>query len=200
MLSEGETRRLGNPFGRHDKRGTVADQGQAPSGYRKQDCLAGSTSNLFAVIGIVKVCRGFYLNRVRSQHVFRKCIAWAVTGALISSALPPAARGEIERGSTSADGAARNPRANQVTLNSLASEGWKAAFAAADTTEYEFPEEEKHRNIVREVTLWVVVSAFVAFFMIKVFLQGDTSTPPPSKTGKPPPPPPTVSQPSMLLP
>ncbi len=69
-----------------------------------------------------------------------------------------------------------------------------AAFAYADTTEYEFPEEEEEkRNVVKEVFLWTVVAGFVAFFFIEVFIRGDTDTPPPPPVQKPPPPPPTVS-------
>lgn len=69
-----------------------------------------------------------------------------------------------------------------------------AAFAYADTTEYEFPdEEEEERNIVKEVIIWTTVAGFVAFFLIEVFLEGDTDVAPPPPTPKPPPPPPTVS-------
>ncbi|MFQ5511694.1 MAG: hypothetical protein ACE5EO_07585 [Candidatus Krumholzibacteriia bacterium] len=69
-----------------------------------------------------------------------------------------------------------------------------AAFAYADTTEYEFPdEEEEERNVVKEVILWTAVAGFLSFFVIKVFLQGDTDIPPPEPNKKPPPPPPTVS-------
>jgi len=49
------------------------------------------------------------------------------------------------------------------------------ALAQTDTTEggFEFPEEEKS-HLVRDVIIFVVVSAFVAYFVIKVFLEGDT--------------------------
>ncbi|MDH3216670.1 MAG: hypothetical protein OEN01_10295, partial [Candidatus Krumholzibacteria bacterium] len=56
---------------------------------------------------------------------------------------------------------------------------WNQGIAAADTTGYEFPEEEEEKHLIRRVALWVVVSGFVAFFIIKVFLQGDTDTPEP---------------------
>ncbi len=69
-----------------------------------------------------------------------------------------------------------------------------AAFAYADTTEYEFPdEEEKKRNVVKDVIIWTAVAGFVAFFVIEVFLEGDTSVEDPQPTPKPPPPPPMVS-------
>jgi hypothetical protein len=69
-----------------------------------------------------------------------------------------------------------------------------AAFAYADTTEYEFPEEEdEKRNVVKDVILWTAVMGFVAYFVIEVFIKGDTETPPPPPNQKPPPPPPGVS-------
>ena len=66
-------------------------------------------------------------------------------------------------------------------------------FAYGDTIDYEFPEEEKERNIYREIALYTIVAGFVAFFIIKVFLEGDTTEDEPPSGGKPPPPPPTVS-------
>jgi hypothetical protein len=49
------------------------------------------------------------------------------------------------------------------------------ALAQADTTEegFEFPDEEKNHT-VRDIAVFVIVSAFVAYFIIKVFLEGDT--------------------------
>jgi hypothetical protein len=49
------------------------------------------------------------------------------------------------------------------------------ALAQTDTTEggFEFPEEEKS-HVWRDVAIFVIVSAFVAYFVIKVFLEGDT--------------------------
>jgi hypothetical protein len=47
------------------------------------------------------------------------------------------------------------------------------AYTEPDTTEFEFPEEEK-KHLVRDVTIFVIASVFVAYFVIKVFLEGDT--------------------------
>ena len=69
--------------------------------------------------------------------------------------------------------------------------GYAAGFslAHADTVGYEFPEDdEKPRNVVKDVVLWTAVAGFVAFFIIKVFLEGDTDTPEPSSGGKDAPP------------
>lgn len=60
-------------------------------------------------------------------------------------------------------------------------------FAQPDTTEFEFPEEEKN-HLVRDVTIFLIASAFVAYFIIKVFLEGDTEDVPEDEgNGKPTP-------------
>ncbi len=57
------------------------------------------------------------------------------------------------------------------------------AYTEPDTTEFEFPEEEK-KHLVRDVTIFVIASVFVAFFVIKVFLEGDTDEETPTNGGK----------------
>ncbi len=55
---------------------------------------------------------------------------------------------------------------------------------------FDFPEEEeekkKTRHLARDITVFVIASAFVAAFVIEVFIRGDTDTPvdnrPPGKT------------------
>ena len=42
---------------------------------------------------------------------------------------------------------------------------------------FEFPEEEK-KHLARDITVFVIASAFIAAFVINVFLKGDTDTPP----------------------
>jgi hypothetical protein len=61
-----------------------------------------------------------------------------------------------------------------------------SASAFADTTDLEFPEEEEERskNLVRDVGIFIVASAMVAYFIIKVFLEGDTEQPPEDDNGK----------------
>jgi hypothetical protein len=46
-------------------------------------------------------------------------------------------------------------------------------FAEPDTTEFEFPEEEES-HLARDITVFLIASAFVGYFIIKVFLEGDT--------------------------
>jgi hypothetical protein len=46
------------------------------------------------------------------------------------------------------------------------------SFAQTDTTEFEFPEKEE-THLARDITIFVIASAFIAYFIIKVFLEGD---------------------------
>lgn len=51
------------------------------------------------------------------------------------------------------------------------------SFAAAqpDTTEDDFvlPEEKSKGQLAKEIAIWVIAAAFVAFFIVKVFIQED---------------------------
>jgi hypothetical protein len=98
--------------------------------------------------------------------------------------LPP---GEPSAGS--AAGSIRDGRTSQAARLSLR-EGWRRGFAEADTTGYVFPEDEPERTtaqLVKDIVLWTAVAGFVAFFIIKVFLEGDEPEPPDENPGKPPP-------------
>ncbi len=112
---------------------------------------------------------------------------------LVAASAPGGAvwAGSLQRGSATAAGAVA-PRLG--VGGSSGADRLLAAFAYADTTEYQFPdEEEKPRNVVKDVIIWTAVAGFLAFFLIEVFLEGDTDVVPPPPAPKPPPPPPTVS-------
>jgi len=62
------------------------------------------------------------------------------------------------------------------------------SFAAAppDTGDDDFfiPPETK-KKLAREITVFLIVSVFVAYFIIKVFIEKDKEEPPPPPGGKP---------------
>jgi hypothetical protein len=69
--------------------------------------------------------------------------------------------------------------------------GWKPTSpfagspALADTTGLGLPEdEENQRHLIRDIGIFLIVSAFVGYFIVKVFLEGDTQEPPPEGGGK----------------
>jgi hypothetical protein len=55
--------------------------------------------------------------------------------------------------------------------------------AQPDTTEFEFPEDE-NKHLVRDITVFVIAAAFVGYFLVKVFLEGDTDEEEQEKKGK----------------
>lgn len=118
------------------------------------------------------------------QNLAKKCLVYLVCITLVQLSIPRGARGGggFPRGHDSADKAAA-ARPEQLSNGHTLSDGWQYAFASADTTDYEFPEEEEKRNLVREVAMYVVIAGFVAFFIIKVFLEGDTDLPPSDNGG-----------------
>lgn len=67
------------------------------------------------------------------------------------------------------------------------------SFAAAqpDTTDDEFvlPEEKETKQIVKEIAVWVLAAAFVAFFIVKVFIEEDDEPGDDDDDGKDIPPP-----------
>lgn len=48
-----------------------------------------------------------------------------------------------------------------------------ASYAQPDTTDFYFPEEE-NKHLIRDITVFVIAAAFVGYFLVKVFLEGDT--------------------------
>jgi hypothetical protein len=60
------------------------------------------------------------------------------------------------------------------------------SWAAADTSEVEFPDEpETEKHLVRDVAVFVMVAAFVGFFIAEVFLNKEPDETPPDDGGKP---------------
>ena len=71
------------------------------------------------------------------------------------------------------------PQLSPAITNSL---GFKSLLS--DTTQAVYYEEEEQRNLVKEMIVWFIGAAFVGYFIVKVFLQGDTDEDPPATTGK----------------
>ena len=114
-----------------------------------------------------------------------------------SSTVPagPSVMVSVRRVSTSGEAVCVYPDDNQGAIDWVrwtAAGGWVLAFAASDTTEYDFPEEEgKNKHLIRDIAIWVIVAGMVGFFIIEVFIRGDTDD---ESTEKPPGKPlPTVS-------
>jgi hypothetical protein len=66
-----------------------------------------------------------------------------------------------------------------------------AALDPPDTTDDDFllPEEKSKKKIVKEILIWTIAAAFVAFFIVKVFIDHDDDPAKDGGNGKDVPPP-----------
>jgi len=134
-------------------------------------------------------------------HIAKTTLVFLLTAGIICCGLPRpgTATARIPRGTqTPAEAAAlpsSDPSPDPATPSPAAvsravadgvpvlAYGALKASAEPDSTEFEFPDDEKH--LARDITVWIIASAFVAFFIIKVFLEEDkdetVDTSPPGK-------------------
>jgi hypothetical protein len=129
------------------------------------------------------------------RWVLNKNLVCSVLFAFVCYVLPvnAFAKGTLKTGKASADEAAAlqfekpdAPAADRSLRFAVPATG---GYAAPDTTEFEFPGEAK-THLARDITVFLIASAFVAYFLIKVFLEGDKDEQQPDDggNGKPPPP------------
>jgi hypothetical protein len=122
-------------------------------------------------------------------HIAKTSLVFLLVACIICCGLPRprAATSRIPRGAQTSNEAAALPIADPAppapgavtravaTGEPVLAYGALSASAEPDTTDFEFPDDEKH--LARDITVWVIASAFVAFFIIKVFLEEDTDEP-----------------------
>jgi hypothetical protein len=114
---------------------------------------------------------GQYINK----HIV---IAVAFTFVLYITPHPAWGGDTLVAGKSSADEAAewRAPTtdtAGSPRLSTAMAGNFGATYAQPDTTVFEFPEEE-NKHLIRDITVFVIAAAFVGYFLVKVFLEGDT--------------------------
>lgn len=111
----------------------------------------------------------------------KRALVFLLTAAIVGYGLPrrASAASTLERGADTSEQAARPSTPAPVALADAAAAGEPVlafgglqSYSDPDTTDFEFPDEE-NKHLVRDVTVWVIASAFVAYFIIKVFLEED---------------------------
>jgi len=62
-----------------------------------------------------------------------------------------------------------------------------AASDPPDSTDDDFvlPEEKSKKQLTKEIVMWTVIAAFVAFFIVKVFIEQDDEPSDSGSNGKP---------------
>jgi hypothetical protein len=115
-------------------------------------------------------------------HILRRVLVFTVAACLVAGAIPRPAvgAGTLRRGADSASDAAAMATENGASIvDSAVPElafGALAATEPPDSSEFEFPD-DGNKHLVRDITVWVIASAFVAYFIIKVFLEEDEDEP-----------------------
>ena len=89
---------------------------------------------------------------------------------------PPLAFGALSlpKGEASADAAASN-QSSARSVDSTADLGdhfLRFSYSQPDTTTFEFPEEERE-HLIRDISIFLIASVFIAFFIVKVFIEDD---------------------------
>lgn len=134
-----------------------------------------------STVGATLLEMNIIVNSLAYRYLCLICAALIVLSTLSWSA---AASSAFPAGSaTAADAAAPAP------LPTPLSPGMDGLHASAqpDTVPPAggyFEEEEEGKNLYRDIGVFLIVSAFVGYFIIKVFLEGETEEPPPDDGGK----------------
>ena len=116
------------------------------------------------------------------RWVVNKYVVFTALTAFICYVLPAQATpgGSFVVGKKSADDAASLQEEDTKVSEGVPSLRYAIpmahSFSQPDSTEFEFPEEQKS-HLARDITIFLIASAFVAYFLIKVFLEGDTDEP-----------------------
>lgn len=106
------------------------------------------------------------------------CAAVLVSFSAAVSVVPAGAKPEKPLGvGESGESSARGGYETPAVLGTLRYGAMVASDPDTSQAGFEFPEEEK-KHLARDITVFVIVSVFVAAFVINVFLKGDTDTPP----------------------
>ena len=127
------------------------------------------------------------------RWVLNKHVVLIALTAFVFHALPlnTGAVTSFETGKKTADEAATLDTGDSTETSNVVPLRYAVAmgqtYAQPDTTDFEFPEEEE-RHLVRDISIFLIASVFVGYFIIKVFLEGDTEEDQPEEgNGKPTP-------------
>ncbi|UCG53110.1 MAG: hypothetical protein JSW58_06040 [Candidatus Latescibacterota bacterium] len=129
----------------------------------------------------------------RKKGLLRTCVVYILCCTMGWLVYPKASNAENEIGAGAATpGEAAAPALQTWGAADFTLAGWEPSLsflttsARTDTTELEFPveEEESRKHLIRDIGIFVVVSAFLAFFIVKVFIEEEEEQPPPETPGK----------------
>ena len=131
------------------------------------------------------------INHTWKGSAFRRLIAGSVSLCLVAAGFPshgvrPARAQTHMRVQASAEPGPANDHFLRDAIPATL-----AASTPPDTadTGFTLPEEKSKKQITKEIVMWTLIAAFVAFFIVKVFIEKDNSSSNSGSNGKPIPPP-----------
>jgi hypothetical protein len=124
---------------------------------------------------------------------FRRCVAGTVVVCLLGATVSRAGVGNTRVQANTRVDVAAEPEARPADDHFLRDSIPATSFAAAppDTAADDFvlPEEKSSKQLIKEIAIWTFVVAFVAFFVVKVFIEDDEEEADDDDGGKDVPPP-----------
>jgi hypothetical protein len=123
------------------------------------------------------------------ECVFRRLIAGAVSVCIVAAGFPShgvKAANAQAHARVQASAGPDAPSGNDHLLRD-AIPATLMANAPPDTSDTGFtlPEEKSKKQITKEIVMWTLIAAFVAFFIVKVFIEKDNSSTSSGTNGKP---------------
>lgn len=122
----------------------------------------------------------------------RRCVAGTVAVCLLSAGFsrtgPGSARAQANTRVYAAADDAR-PGNDHFLRDSIPATSFAADPPDTSADDFVLPEEKSKKQLAKEIAIWAVAAAFVAFFIVKVFIQEDDEPPPDDDGGKDVPPP-----------
>jgi hypothetical protein len=130
-------------------------------------------------------------------QAFKRALVLLVSICLVSSGIPGNTRAGDARGDADARPAAAEPTAvpaapsadDHFLRDAVASAGFAAQPPDTVDDDFFLPEETDKKKLYRDIAVFVIAAAFVAFFIIKVFIEKDEEPAEDDGNGKDIPPP-----------
>jgi hypothetical protein len=123
------------------------------------------------------------------EWVFRRLVAGAVSVCIVAAGFPSqgvkTAHAQAHT-RVQASAAPDTPSGNEHFLRDAIPSSLTAS-SPPDTSDTGFtlPEEKSKKQLTKEIVMWVLIASFVAFFIVKVFIEKDNSSTSSGNNGKP---------------
>jgi hypothetical protein len=123
------------------------------------------------------------------RGAFRRAIAGTVVLCLVSTGFPSHGPRPVRAGTNTRVQASAQPEPTPSSDHFLRDSipATLAAYDPPDSTDDGFvlPEEKSKKQLTKEIVMWTVIAAFVAFFIVKVFIEKDDDSTDSGSNGKP---------------